>query len=645
MVLFLFFFIDYIFLFIYNFIKMYPYVFLFMLNFKKSLLLSLFVCSYTVYAMDVELLPSHEKKSLCSLDAAASSADLLFSFGGVDDDKVLDAVIADRIDKHDKMLSFLENSDLSFQEKVNGYWDFSGVSEDIRDTRIFSDDNNLKNTMLGIIEGVHGDRIKYLILRDSLDYIKRISTEDIEVINNFYSQILCMLRFEMKTIVLNSIRQGVKLDDNINETNYYKILCKILTKKCDDRYAYLSPVSDISVEGRDRTVSFRFDRIGHDLLKQSRQAFEVIYENRLFQACVIMNGTSAISFSTEKASLFRNKIAEIIKKRDDIISIFQILNQKQSSQLYHPNGLIAISSDMSPFVIADYWVTSKKRELEGVTEEMRELACEFNAYIFSKKQQYIKKYGTRIDEFFREIEEKWPDLLQRKAKEKTVLPKRSEAENQARDESFLVGHALPQEVKKPTAKLLKVKREKIRPSLSISPEIADSKPIANLAAIGTDISEDLKKSDEKELKASLLVKKEVNVTEDDHTVKDSALNIALKVEDSQQGLVQSNFIQGISSNILCPDKKAYPSWIQSLLRDNHPSYRDMMFSFKNFVRDHDLVGSFQQEGHKGVLALKSPVSEQVHAETFHIPHKTVEEKSWPSWRHALKDLLFKANII
>ncbi len=86
----------------------------------------------------------------------------------------------------------------------------------------------------------------------------------------------------------------------------------------------------------------------------------------------------------------------------------------------------------------------------------------------------------------------------------------------------------------------------------------------------------------------------------------------------------------------------YPDWIGALIVNKHLKIRQ---SVSSFLSDTSFKGAYQQTGDKYVFSLLSPIDGEVYAETFHNPHANVGEKSWPSWRYALYNLLVKSHII
>ena len=101
----------------------------------------------------------------------------------------------------------------------------------------------------------------------------------------------------------------------------------------------------------------------------------------------------------------------------------------------------------------------------------------------------------------------------------------------------------------------------------------------------------------------------------------------------------------VSPKFLFSKANEYPIWISALIEHRHIKMRGCVPEFLKFLSENSFKGGVQHAGDKCVFSLLSPIDGKVYAETFHNPHKTVDEKSWPSWRYALYNLLVKGSII
>ncbi len=371
--------------------------------------------------------------------------------------------------------------------------------------------------------------------------------------------------------------------DAFREKFFYKILRDILCKADIEKYDFLTQYTTFTV-GR---YQFNVQLMVDDLLAQSTKTWPLLKGNPLLK----MRSTNR-KIVQRKAEVEAER-ERIFTKRSAILQILGLKTDAKNAPAhgYTPEEYCRITGLILTEIMMDWRATD---------EEIKAEASKLNQWLIENKgmvtSQMPRSESDKIYNFINPPQESVvPVTLPSKKHAKKKTSVRNETDS-------VEGSQMP-----------RVERTKVNPTLP------DMKP-HSLAS-----------------KLAPLTEQHIR-TEPKQKTRGEARVDEIKTEDEHEE-------ESMSPTLYFSDATEYPDWIEALIVNKHLKIRQSVPDFLSFLSDNSFTGGYQQDGDKYVFSLLSPIDGEVYAETFHNPHGKVGEKSWPSWRYALYNLLVKSHII
>lgn len=310
----------------------------------------------------------------------------------------------------------------------------------------------------------------------------------------------------------------------------------------------------------------------------------------------LLKGNPLLKMSSTNRKIVQRK-AEVEAERERIFTKRNAILQRLAQKTDAKNAPAGGHAPEEHCRIFGLFLTEIMMDWRATDEEIKAEACKLNQWLIENKgmvaSQMPRSESDKIYNFINPPQESVvPVTLPSKKHAKRKASVRSETDS-------VEGSQMP-----------RVERTKVNPTLP------DMKPYS-LASKLAPLTEQCIRTEPKQK-----TRGEARVDE-------------IKTEDEDEE-------ESMSPTLYFADATEYPDWIEALIVNKHLKIRQ---SISNFLSEKDLKGGYQQEGDKYVFSLLSPIDGEVYAETFHNPHKTVGQKSWPSWRYALYNLLVKSRII
>lgn len=491
------------------------------------------------------------------------------------------AIIKDRIEKNQSLINFLNDESICPQEKCTRYGQMVGSNENYFKEIEEASKEILVSCIGGQIEAVQNDIDIYSVIKRISDNITKSTTAQEK--NNAIRYLYDYLSFQYKKCEFDENMCGSVSVDDFREKFFYKILRDILCKADIEKYDFLTQYTTFTVGRYQFNAQLMFD----DLLAQSAKTWPLLKGNPLLKM-------------KSKNKKIVQKIAEVEAERERIFTKRNAILQRLVKKTDAKNAPAGGHAPEEYCRITGLILTEIMMDWRATDEEIKAEASKLNQWLNDSKgtitSQMPRSESDKIYNFINPPQESVVPV---------TLPSKKHAKKKASVRSETDSAVAPQ--------IPRVERTKVNPTLP------DMKPYS-LAS-----------------KLAPLTEQRIR-TEPKQKTRGEARVDEIKTEDEHEE-------ESMSPALYFADATEYPDWIAALIVNKHLKIRQSVPDFLSFLSDNSFAGGYQQEGDKYVFSLLSPVDGEVYAETFHNPHKKVGEKSWPSWRYALYNLLVKSRII
>jgi hypothetical protein len=543
-----------------------------------------------VHGIDEDETSSDSDRDLdqSTIDDGQRKADALDPFA------LSNAIIKDRIEKNQSLIDFLSNESVCLKDRYTRCGQMVGSNENYyKGIEEAASEELLVPTVAEFIEAVQSDIDTYSIIKRISDSISQ--STDAEEKNRAIRHLYDYLSFQYKKCEIEEQIFGALSVDDFREKFFYKILRDTLCKADIEKYDFLAQYTTIGVG----TYEFESQSMVDDLHAQSTKTW------------VLLEGNPFLKMKV-KSGKIPQKIAEVGAERERIFTkrnaILQRLQLKTDARNapehgHTPEEYCRIIGPVLIKIMMDWRATD---------EEIKAEASKLNQWLIENKglitSQMPKKESDKIYNFINPPQERIaPVTLPAKKPAKKKPSVRSETDSAISPQTPMAEKAA---VIPPTP---------TPPAITPTPPVMLAPPEMRPVV--------------RQPKLAPLTEQSVR-TEIKKKTRGEARVDEIKTEEHEE--------ESMSPTLHFANATEYPDWIEALIVNKHLKIRQSVVSF---LSETSFNGGYQQTGDKYVFSLLSPIDGKVHAETFHNPHKKVGEKSWPSWRYALYNLLVKGHII
>jgi hypothetical protein len=542
------------------------------------------------------------------------------------------AIIKDRIEKNESLLAFLRNESISPKERLIYCAQTVGSHKNFAKSIEQAKDSDLISNIVPICNAICTDIDIYKIIK--IYFICIENEKAVDKKNELKKKIYCYLSMKHKKCAFEENTFGVARNNDFREIFFYKIIMDTMHKaesKPDDLFIKYTNFFVYNLANRDIRYRFYSELMINDLLEKSKSDWFPLQKNPFLD-------------TKSKSNVVNEKITDIRKRQQDIFKKRSIILQR-----LHPDTLpksvsvtpfIALLDDESElkwaqmdmlyYTILNPILIEIMKDWEQTSTEIKTLTQELNQWLLENKNRVTSQMPPKEHQAIY-------DFINPKVSVPSVVAAITSTTQSSKTHKKKTIKIAEQSAKIAEKTVEHVTTENAAAAVETELDAYESPTILGLSSIPM-------------TKASLAAPQAVVMHSKLPPVLEQRVRTEPKIKtkgpraEEDQALPQS-VEENASTDLLFSKATDYPDWVHEFITSKHLKIRQGIRGFLNFITDYNLRGGYQQEGDKYVFSLMSPIDGVVYAETFHNPHKNIGEKSWPSWRYALYNLLVKSHII